>query len=80
MEVKILESMDNLSMMLTIHLSYLAILIDKIDMNLLTTKVIYASKSLKNKVIISLNQIVRGIKEILQSAHQGIKQRKNIGT
>lgn len=78
MRVRTLESMNNLNMMLTIHLGHIAILADNIDEKLLTIKIICASKSLKNKVIVWLSQIARGIKEILKYAHNGIKEWKNI--
>ena len=74
MRVRTLESMNNLNMMLTIHLGHLAILADKIDKNLLTIKIIYASKSLKDKSIVWLSQIARGVKAILAFAHEGIKK------
>ena len=73
MRVRTLESMNNLNMLLTIHLGHIAILADKINKNLLSIKIIYASKALKGKVIIWLSQIARGIKNILAYAHEGIK-------
>ena len=78
MRVRTLESMNNLNMMLTIHLGHIAILADKINKNLLTIKIIYASKSLKEKAIIWLGQIAKGIKNILAYAHKGIKIWQNI--
>ena len=47
MRVRTLESMNNLNMMLTIHLGHIAILADKVDKKLLIIKILYASKSLK---------------------------------
>lgn len=78
MRVRTLKSMNNLNMMLTIHLGHIAILADKMDRNLLTIKIIYASKSLKNKAIVWLSQIARGIKSILSYAHEGIKKWQEI--
>ena len=74
MRVRTLESMNNLNMMLTIHLGHIAILADNIDRKLLTIKIIYASKALKEKSIVWLSQIARGIKKILSYAHTGIKE------
>ena len=74
MRVRTLASMNNLNMMLTIHLGHMAILAEKIDKNLLTIKIIYASKSLREKSIVWLSQIARGIKNILEYAHEGIKR------
>lgn len=78
MRVRTLESMNNLNMMLTIHLGHIAMLAEKIDKNLLTIKIIYASKSLKDKAIVWLSQIARGIKNILAYTHSGIKEWQNV--
>ena len=74
MRVRTLKSMNNINMLLTIHLGHIAILADKIDSKLLTIKIIYASKSLRNKAVVWLSQIARGMKEILKYAHEGIKR------
>lgn len=55
MRVRTLESMNNLNMMLTIHLGHIAILTDNIDRKLLTIKIIYASRALKEKSIVWLS-------------------------
>lgn len=78
MRVRTLKSMNNLNMMLTIHLGYMAMLSDKIDKKLLVIKIIEASKSLKGKIIVWLSQMARGIKEILKLAHSGIKEWQQI--
>ena len=78
MRVRTLKAINNLNMMLTINLGYMAILADKIDKKLLILKIIYASKSLKYKAIVWLSQIARGIKEILKYAHTGIKEWQDI--
>lgn len=78
MRVRTLESMNNLNMMLTVHLGHIAILADNMNKKLLTIKIIYASKSLKDKAIVWLSQIARGIKEILKYAHNGIKEWQEI--
>ena len=78
MRVRTLKSMNVLNMMLTIHLGHIAILADKIDSKLLTIKIIYASKSLRNKTIVWLSQIAKGMKEILKYAHEGIKRWQDI--
>lgn len=80
MRVRTLESMNNLNMMLTIHLGHIAMLADKIDNKLLIIKILYASKSLKQKSIVWLSQIARGIKNILAYAHNGIKEWQDIET
>lgn len=78
MRVRTLKSMNNLNMLLTIHLGYIAMLADKIDKKLLVIKVIEASKSLRNKIVVWLSQVSRGIKEILKYCHTGIKEWQNI--
>ena len=78
MRVRTLKAMNNLNMFLTIHLGYIAMLADKIDKKLLVIKIIEASKSLKNKIIVWLSQISRGIKAILKYSHTGIKQWQEI--
>ena len=78
MRVRTLKSMNNLNMMLTIHLGHIAILADKIDSKLLIIKIIYASKSLRSKTIVWLSQIARRMKEILKYAHEGIKRWQDI--
>ena len=78
MRVRTLESMNNLNMMLTIHLGHIAILADRIDKKILTIKIIYASQSLKDRSIVWLSQIAKGIKNMLAYAHEGLKKWQNI--
>lgn len=78
MRVRTLKSMNNLNLLLTIHMGYMSKLVEDIDRKLLTTKIIYASKSLRSKVLIWLSQIARGISAILSYAHTGIKEWQEI--
>ena len=78
MRVRTLKAMNNLNMMLTIHLGYIAMLVDKMDKKLLVIKIIETSKSLRRKIIVWLSQISRGIKEILKYCHTGIKEWQDI--
>ena len=78
MRVRTLKAMNNLNMMLTIHLGYIAMLVDKMDKKLLVIKIIESSKSLRRKIIVWLSQISRGIKEILKYCHTGIKEWQEI--
>ena len=64
--------------LLTIHLGRVGILTDKIDKKLLTIKIIEACKSLRNKVIVWITQISRGISSMLAYVHAGIKEWQNI--
>lgn len=78
MRVRTLKSINNLNTILTIYLGYLGILSEKIDKKLLTIKIIERSKSLRNKIIVWLSQMARGIKEILSYCHTGIKDWERI--
>ena len=78
MRVRTLKAMNNLNMMLTIHLGYIVMLVDKMDKKLLVIKIIESSKSLRRKIIVWLSQISRGIKEILKYCHTGIKEWQEI--
>lgn len=74
MRVRSLKAMNNLNLMLMIHMGHLGMLIEDMDNKLLTMKIIERSKSLKNKVLIWFNQVARGIEEILSFAKAGIKE------
>lgn len=78
MRVRTLKSINNLNTILTIYLGYLGMLSEKIDKKLLTIKIIERSKSLRNKIIVWLSQMARGIKEILSYCHTGIKDWERI--
>ena len=56
----------------------MGILIEKMNKNLLTIKIILESKSLRDKVLIWYTQISRGIKNILIMARTGLKDIKKI--
>lgn len=53
---------------------------EKSPIKLLTIKILYASKSLKDKSIVWLSQITREIKNILAYAHTGIRDWLKIET
>ena len=76
--LRTLKSINNLNLMLTMFMGYIGIKVEKINKNLLTLKIIYASESLKDKVCVWMNQIARGIGKILELAHTGIKQWQHI--
>ncbi len=78
MRVRTLKSMNNLNLLLTIHLGHISKLVEVIDKKLLTIKIILRSKSLRNKVIIWISQMARGIREILSFAHTGLKKYQKI--
>ena len=78
MRVRTLKAMNNLNLMLMIHMGEMAMLIEDMDKKLLSIKIIERSKSLKRKVIVWLSQMARGINEILKYAHTGIREYKKI--
>lgn len=71
--LRTLKGMNNLNVLLTIHLGHINKLSEEMNHKLLSIKIIEASKSLRNKIIVWLSQFARGIKEILSYAHTGIK-------
>lgn len=78
MRVRTLKAMNNLNLMLMIHMGHLGMLIEDMDKKLLTIKILERSKSLKRKVFVWFSQISRGISEILKYAKTGIKEWEKI--
>ena len=78
--LRTLKGINNLNLLLTIHIGHMNILAEQMDKKLLSIKIIVASKSLKNKVIVWMSQFSRGIKKILAYAHTGIKEWEHIET
>lgn len=76
--VRTLKSINNLNLLLTIHMGHIGILAEKIDSKLLTIKIILESKSLRNKVLIWYSQMSKGIYNILKFARCGIKKYQRI--
>ena len=52
MRVRTLKAMNNLNLMLMLHMGHMAMLIEDMDKKLLTIKILEASKSLKRKVLV----------------------------
>ena len=73
MRVRTLKAMNNLNLMLMVHMGHIGMLIEDMDKKLLTIKILERSKSLRNKVSVWFSQISRGISEILKYVHKGIK-------
>ena len=76
--LRTLKGINNLNLFLTIHLGHINKLAEEINRKLLSIKIIEASKSIRNKVIIWMSQFARGIKKILSYAHTGIKKWQKI--
>lgn len=53
-------------------------LIEDMDKKLLTIKIIESSKSIRNKILVWISQIARGISNILKYAHEVIKRWQEI--
>lgn len=76
--LRTLKGINNLNLFLTINLGHINKLAEEINRKLLSIKIIEASKSIRNKVIIWMSQFARGIKKILSYAHTGIKEWQKI--
>ena len=76
--LRTLKGINNLNLFLTIHLGHINKLAEEINRKLLSIKIIEASKSIRNKVIIWMSQFARGIKKILSYSHTGIKEWQKI--
>lgn len=78
MRIRTLKAMNNLNLMLMVHMGHMGMLIEDMNKKLLTIKILERSKSIRNKVLVWFNQISRGMGEILKYAHTGIKKYQKI--
>lgn len=78
MRVRTLKAMNNLNLMLMIHMGHIGMLIEDMDRKLLTMKILERSRTLKRKVLVWIGQISRGIRNILSYARTGIKEYEKI--
>ena len=69
-----LKAINNLNLILTCVMLHLGTLSEKMNTKLLVIKIIEASESLKNHVLVWYGQISTGISNILRHAHSGIKE------
>ena len=76
--LRTLESMNNLNMFLTITLTFVSILVEKLDRNFHSNLILERARTLKDKAIIYMGMMVSGIKEILRYARTGIKEWQHI--
>lgn len=76
--LRTLKGINNLNLLLTIHIGHMNKMAEEMNRKLLSIKIIEASKSIRNKVIIWMSQFARGIKNILSYAHTGIREWQNI--
>lgn len=73
-----LKAINNLNLILTCAMLHLGILAEKMDIKLLIIKILEASESLKDKVLVWYGQISTGISKMLKYAHIGIKEWQKI--
>lgn len=78
MRIRTLKGINNLNLLLTVHMGHIGILIEKMNKNLLTIKIILESKSLRKNVLVWYSQMSRGIHNILKFAKNGIKEYQKI--
>lgn len=76
--IRTIKGMNVLNLLLTINIGHIGNLVEKIDKKLLTIKIIERSKSLRNKILVWISQMARGISEILKYAKVGIKEWQKI--
>ena len=72
--IRSLKGINVLNTILSCVMLHNGILAEKINKKLLVIKIIEASKSLRNDLLVWYGQISSGIKEILKYAHTGIKE------
>lgn len=72
--IRSLKGINTLNTILSCVMLHNGILAEKINKKLLVIKIIEASKSLKNDLLVWYEQISNEIKEILKYAHTGIKE------
>ena len=78
--LRTLKGINNLNLLLTIHIGHMNKLAEEMNKKLLSIKIIEASKSLRNKIVVWMSQFARGIKKILSYARTGIKEWQKIET
>ena len=76
--VRSLKSINNLNLLLTYTIGFIALMSEKNGKNMFAKEIIKESKPLRNKVYLWFYQISRGIYNILRNAKTGIKEWQNI--
>ena len=76
--VRSLKSINNLNLLLTYTIGFIALMCEKLGKNMFAQEIIKESKSLKDKVYLWFYQMARGIYNILKNAKIGIKEWQNI--
>lgn len=76
--VRSLKSINNLNLLLTYTIGFIALMCEKLGKNMFAQEIIKESNSLKDKVYLWFYQMARGIYNILKNAKIGIKEWQNI--
>ena len=76
--VRSLKSINNLNLLLTYAIGFIALMCEKLEKNMFAQEIIKESRSLKDKVYLWFYQMARGIYNILKNAKIGIKEWQNI--
>lgn len=76
--VRSLKSINNLNLLLTYTIGFIALMCEKLGKNMFAQEIIKESHSLKDKVYLWFYQMSRGIYNILKNAKIGIKEWQNI--
>ena len=76
--VRSLKSINNLNLLLTYTIGFMALMCEKLGKNMFAQEIIKESNSLKDKVYLWFYQMARGIYNILKNAKIGIKEWQNI--
>ena len=76
--VRSLKSINNLNLLLTYTIGFIALMCEKLGKNMFAQEIIKESKSLKDKVYLWFYQMAREIYNILKNAKIGIKEWQNI--
>ena len=76
--VRSLKSINNLNLLLTYTIGFIALMCEKLGKNMFAQEIIKESKSLKDQVYLWFYQMARGIYNILKNAKIGIKEWQNI--
>ena len=76
--VRSLKSINNLNLLLTYAIGFIALMCEKLEKNMFAQEIIKESHSLKDKVYLWFYQMARGIYNILKNAKIGIKEWQNI--
>lgn len=76
--IRTVNAMSNLNLFLTISMTYLSILTEKLDTNFYSNIILERAKAIKEKALVYLSTMGTGIVEILKNAKVGIREWQEI--